>query len=69
MVKNEQLDRNPKQLKHLKSVIMVKFAKITIGFRLFLSFLHDKKANIETKKPITPVSLATYLQKRCLIAS
>ena len=38
LVKNEQLDRNPKQLKHLKPVIMVKFAKITIEFSPFSFF-------------------------------
>ena len=38
LVKNEQLDRKPKQLKHLKTVILVKFVKISIEFSSFFFF-------------------------------
>ena len=32
LVKNEQLNRKPEQLKHLKSVVLIKFVKISIEF-------------------------------------
>ena len=59
LLKNEQLNGKPKRLKYLKSVILVKFVKISIEFPPFFSFLQNNKANMQTKKTITPLFLAT----------
>ena len=48
--KNEQLNRKPKQLKHLKSVILVKFVKISIEFSPFFPFFKIIKLTCKQRK-------------------
>ena len=48
--KNEQLNRKPKQLKHLKSVILVKFVKISIEFSPFFPFFNIIKLTCKQRK-------------------